>query len=84
MELPQATDLLREMLMICLLVAGPTLAVGVLVGLVISLLQAVTQLQDQTISMVPKIVAMLIAALFLVPWAGTRLIEYTQQMLASP
>lgn len=81
-ELTDALDLGREALITTLIVAGPILLSGLLVGLVVSLLQTLTQLQDQTFSIVPKIVAMMAAALFFVPWLATQLIEYTQQAFA--
>ena len=49
--------LVREALMLTLLISAPILGIGLLVGLVISLLQAVTQVQEQTLAFVPKIVA---------------------------
>jgi flagellar biosynthetic protein FliQ len=82
MELPAALDLGREALLTTLVIAGPILGTGILVGLVISLLQTLTQLQDQTFSIVPKIVAMFGAAVFFVPWLASRLIEYAQMMFA--
>ena len=60
-----AIDLAREALSTAMLVGAPVLLVGVVVGLVISLIQALTQIQDQTISFVPKIVTMVLASLWL-------------------
>lgn len=80
-DVSSALDLGREALLISLIIAGPILATGVVVGVLISLIQTVTQLQDQTFSLVPKIVAMMAAAVFFVPWLASRLIEYTQMML---
>lgn len=82
MELPDALDLGREALLITLVISGPILAAGVIVGLLISLIQAVTQLHDQTFALVPKIAAMFAAAIFFVPWVAARLIEYTRTMFA--
>ena len=81
MEVTEALDLGRQALMISMIIAGPILVIGVLVGVGISLLQTVTQLHDQTLSIVPKIVAMLAAAVFFVPWLAARVLEYTQEML---
>jgi flagellar biosynthetic protein FliQ len=53
------------------------MAVAVVIGLVISILQAVTQIQDQTISFVPKIVGMFLALLYVLPWIMDRLIQYS-------
>ncbi len=80
LSMPVALDLSREALLTALLIAGPILACGVVVGLIISLIQSITQLQDQTFSIVPKIVAMVGAAIFFTPWVANRLIEYTQAM----
>ena len=82
LDLPMALDWGREALLVTLLISAPILGAGLLVGLLISLLQTLTQLQDQTINLVPKIVAMLAAAVFFVPWLGQRIIEYTRMMLA--
>jgi flagellar biosynthetic protein FliQ len=82
METMLALDLGREALLTALLIAAPILGIGLLVGLVISLIQTVTQIQDQTLSIVPKIVAMVGAAIFFVPWLAQRVLEYSQQMFA--
>lgn len=80
METSFAIDLGRQALLTALIVSGPVLGIGVVVGLVISIAQTVTQIQDQTISIVPKIVAMVAAAVFFVPWLANRVLEYSQEM----
>ncbi len=82
MTVPDALDIAREALLVTLIVAGPILLAGIVVGLAVSLFQTLTQLQDQTFAIVPKIVAMLGAAIFLIPWLAKRLIEFSQQMFA--
>jgi len=77
-----ATELIRTSLILVLLLAGPVMIVGLVVGLVISIVQAVTQIQEQTLTFIPKIAAMLIAVIVLLPWIGTRMIEYSQSMFA--
>ena len=79
-DLSTALDLGREALLVSLIVAGPILLTGVVVGLFISVVQTITQIQDQTFALVPKIVAMFAAAVFFVPWLANRLIEYTRSM----
>ncbi len=74
-------DLVRQALIITLKIAAPILAAGVVVGLVISLLQTVTSIQDQTIAFVPKIVAMLLVIVLLTPWIVARLLEYAAALL---
>jgi flagellar biosynthetic protein FliQ len=82
LDVGQAMDLGRDAMITALVLAGPILLAGVLVGLIVSLIQTITQLQDQTFSIVPKIVAMLGAAILFVPWMATRLIEYAQTMFS--
>lgn len=82
MDLGSSIDLAREGLLVALLIAGPILLTGVVIGLGISLIQTLTQLQDQTISIVPKIVAMFAAAIFFIPWVGSQIIEYAQRMFS--
>ena len=79
-DLSTALDLGREALLVSLIVAGPILLTGVVVGLFISVVQTITQIQDQTFALVPKIVAMFAAAVVFVPWLANRLIEYTRRM----
>ena len=71
----------RDMLMITLKIAAPILAAGVVVGLAVSIVQAVTSIQDQTITFVPKIVVMIIVAAILLPWITARLVDYASQLL---
>ena len=83
MEPGQAVDLVRHTLLIALTVSAPMLIIGLVVGIVVSLLQAVTQIQEQTLTFIPKIAAMVGAAIILMPWIGQRLTEYTQLMLGA-
>ena len=80
MDLDQATELIRHTLLLALIVSAPMLLIGLLVGIVVSLLQAVTQIQEQTLTFVPKIAAMVAAAILLMPWIGHRLLEYSAAM----
>jgi flagellar biosynthesis protein FliQ len=80
MNLDQATELIRHTLLLALIVSAPMLLIGLVVGIVVSLLQAVTQIQEQTLTFVPKIAAMVAAAILLMPWIGHRLLEYSAAM----
>jgi len=84
MDTNQALDLGREALLTVLIVASPVMGIGLAVGLVISLFQSMTQLQEQTLSFVPKIIAMIGVALLLVPWLAGRLLSYAQEMMGQP
>jgi len=79
MEL-DAIELVRQALLETLLIAMPILGAGLLVGLVISLLQAVTQIQEQTLSFVPKIVAMIVVAILLIGWISSRLAAFATDL----
>ena len=82
MDVDLAVELSRDAVVLALKVGAPIMLTAVIVGLVISIMQAVTQVQDQTISFVPKIVAMLLAALFLLPWMLAQMVEYTTSLIA--
>ncbi len=84
MELGTAVDLGREALWVMLIVSAPVMAIGLAVGLVIAVFQAVTQLQEQTLQFVPKIVAMAVATVVFVPWIAARLVEFTRLLLGEP
>ena len=62
MSLDTATELIRQTLVLALIVSAPMLVIGVVVGVIVSLLQAITQIQEQSLSFVPKIVAMVASA----------------------
>ena len=80
MDTGQAVDLVRHSLIMALTVSAPMLLIGLVVGIVVSLLQAVTQIQEQSLTFIPKIVSMVAAAILLTPWIAHRLLEYTTAM----
>lgn len=77
-----ATDLVRNALILCMVIAGPVLIIGLLIGIFISIVQAVTQIQEQSLSMIPKLVAMTAVIVILMPWMCQRLIDYTRAMFS--
>jgi len=76
-------ELVRETLIITLKISAPILAAGIVVGLIISLVQSVTSIQEQTLTFVPKIVAMLIVAILLIPWIVARLLDFAAEMFTN-
>jgi flagellar biosynthetic protein FliQ len=70
----------REALYTVLLVSAPLLGVSLIIGLLVGIFQATTQLQDMTLSFVPKIVAVLIMVVIFAPWILNILISFTQNM----
>ena len=73
-------ELGREATWVMMLVAGPLLVVGTVVGVVVALLQALTTIQEMTLTFVPKIVAMLLALVLFLPFMLTTLVEFTQRL----
>ncbi len=78
MDTGTAVDLVREALIGSMIIGAPVLLVGMLAGLVVGLLQALTQVQDQTVSFVPKIVAMGLVLIVCMPWLIDRMVEMTR------
>lgn len=73
-------DLVRAALIMTLKIAGPILAAGVVIGLIVSIVQAVTSIQDQALAFVPKIVVMVLVSLLLIGWIVERLLQFASQM----
>ncbi|MNI79085.1 Flagellar biosynthetic protein FliQ [compost metagenome] len=63
--------------------SAPMLILGLVVGLLVSIFQATTQIQEQTLAFVPKIVAVLLALLIFGPWIITKIVDFTSQILGS-
>lgn len=72
----------REALTLTLMVSGPMLAFGLIVGVSISIFQAVTQINEMTITFVPKIIAVAAALLIFMPWMLNMFIDFTTRMFA--
>lgn len=64
-----------------LMVAAPVLLVSMAVGLMISIFQALTQIQEQTLTFVPKVIAIVLVFLLLGSWMTNNLVEFTEHML---
>ncbi|HYK88144.1 MAG TPA: flagellar biosynthesis protein FliQ [Acidobacteriota bacterium] len=73
--------LAKDTLQITLMVSGPLLLVSLVVGVLISIAQVVTSIQDMTISFVPRIIAVFLAFLLLFPWAMSILTSFTSRLL---
>ena len=80
MDSSQAIDLGQEAIRTALLIGAPILLVGVTVGLAIGLLQALTQIQDQTVAFVPKMIAMVLVLAVCLPWLIQTMVEYSQSL----
>jgi flagellar biosynthetic protein FliQ len=77
MGIGEVVTLLREGILQVLFLAGPILAVALVVGLVVAILQATTSIQEQTLTFVPKVIAILLMLGFLGGWMFSSLRDYT-------
>ena len=82
MTIDQAVDVVRESLTLMLLLSSPILIAALMIGLTISVFQAVTQIQEQTLTFVPKIIGMGIVAIFVTPWAAMMIAEFSKRMFS--
>jgi len=84
MDSSEAIDLGRQALMLILLLGLPVLLTGLVVGLVVSVLQVVTAVQEHTLSFVPRIVAMLLALAVAGHWMLAKLTDFARQAFSLP
>lgn len=76
-----AIDIIRQALWTTFWLALPMLAIGLVVGVVVSLIQVATSIQDTSFGAVPRLSAFLFGLLFLLPWMTSKLISYTTALL---
>ncbi len=81
MNQDMAIGLARQAIELTLLISLPMLGVGLIVGLAISIFQAVTQIQEMTLTFVPKIIAVLLGLLVAFPWIMNKMIDYTRGLI---
>jgi flagellar biosynthetic protein FliQ len=77
MNVETAIDLLRSLITMSLMLIGPIVLVAVTVGVAVSLFQAVTSIQEQTLTFVPKLVSVGLLVVFAAPWMVRQLMEFT-------
>ncbi len=73
----------QETMMLVLFVAGPTLAVALVVGLAVSIFQAVTQIHEMTLTFIPKILSVAAVVSILLPWTMRLMIDFTTGLISS-
>ena len=76
----EPVEIARFALLQALIIAVPILGAGLVVGLLISLFQAVTQIQEQTLTFVPKIIVMILVAVVLLSWIAIRMVDFATEM----
>jgi flagellar biosynthetic protein FliQ len=82
MDPQEAIDLGREALWTALIIGSPVLVAGMIVGLVIGLFQSLTQIQEQSVVFVPKIIVMLLVLSAALPWLISQMLHYTTHLIS--
>lgn len=81
MDQMEIISLAKDAMTVTLMVASPMLLIGMVVGVVIAVFQSVTQIQEMTLTFVPKIVAIMVGMLFFSSWMLTKLTDYTTDLI---
>ena len=74
-------DIARDAMMTMLLVSAPMLMIGLIVGLIISVFQTLTHIQEMTLTFIPKILSIFAAMIIFMPWMLRELTEFTQRVM---
>lgn len=81
MTIDKAVDLTRDAIYLALMIGGPILLVSIIISLIVSLAQALTSIQDQTLSVVPRLIVAVLAFLITLPWILQRMTEYSAGLI---
>jgi flagellar biosynthesis protein FliQ len=76
-------NIATQAMMLSLKIAGPVLLLGLIIGLLVSIFQAVTSIQEQSLSFIPKIVGVAVLIVVLGPWMLNQLVTYAQNLYLS-
>ena len=74
-------DIARQAMLIAFLISAPMLGFGLLIGLIISIFQAVTQINEMTLTFIPKIIAVGVAFAIFMPWILNLIVDFTVQLI---
>jgi flagellar biosynthesis protein FliQ len=83
LDLTHAIDWSREALLMALLLGGPLLAAALFTGLVVNVLQTLTQLHEPVVGLVPRLVVVLLVLLAILPWLLGRWLSFTADLISS-
>ncbi|MBN2618870.1 MAG: flagellar biosynthesis protein FliQ [Spirochaetales bacterium] len=75
------TEVLKQSIITIILISSPVLLISMIVGLIVSIFQATTSIQDQTLTFVPKIIAIFATLIIFGPWMGDTMIDRTTWIL---
>ena len=78
MNAEQVFDILREAMIVTLIICGPPMAIGLVVGVVISLIQAMTQIQEMTLTFVPKLIVLFVTMIVFMPFMLASITKFTE------
>ena len=80
MTIDQSIDVVKSLMMLCLKVSLPFLLSAMIIGLFVSFFQAITSLQEQTLTFVPKALGVVVVVFVLFPWVTNIMLDYTTQV----
>lgn len=80
MEQSVVMDVAQRAITVALMISAPILGLGLLVGLLISIIQATTQIQEPTLSFIPKLITIFLTLIIFGPWMGSMITEFTIQL----
>ena len=83
MNIDTVVAILRQALELSMLAAGPVLVASLVVGLLISIFQAATQINEMTLTFIPKLVVMFLVMIILGPWTLQLLVDYVVRLISS-
>lgn len=79
-----AIDLSREAIKTCMMVGGPILVASLLIGLIVGVVQAMTQVQDQSVSFVPKVILLVAMIGVCLPWLTEKMMDFAKTSFEKP
>ena len=77
MDTREAIDIVNKLLFLTLLILTPILGAGLIVGLTIAIFQSITQIQEMTLTFIPKLLAMTLVIFYSLPWITEKIKDYT-------
>jgi len=80
MNVDQAIDVVKNLMILCLKMSLPLLLSAMVIGLLVSFFQAITSLQEQTLTFVPKAMFIVVIFVILFPWMTNTMLDYTTEM----
>ncbi|MEZ0537780.1 flagellar biosynthesis protein FliQ [Caldicellulosiruptoraceae bacterium PP1] len=81
MDTSLVMEITRQAILTAFYIAGPLLLIGLIVGLAVSIFQATTQINEQTLTFIPKLIAIALSLLIFGPWMINKAVEFTKYLL---